>query len=106
MKHTIKKEITELSDKEIDWVQNKWEKAGRMREFVAEYNNRNNDKKSITLKVAGADIMPPRVAYMFGIQWGIEFARSQDAHDRAGTDAILSGIKHAIGTSIETETLN
>lgn len=101
---THKKEITDMTDKEYEQMQELWEKAGRMREFKAEYTNKHGSKDSIGLNVEFASTMPARVAYMLGIAYGVEFARSQDAHDKAATDAILAGIKGACHISVKAET--
>ena len=99
-----KKEISQLTPEEIKQAKAQFDKANRLKFFKAQYTNKHGDKADITLNCEGASDIGSRAAYMFGVQYGIEFARSQDAHDKAATDAILTGIKTALGVSIEAET--
>tara|TARA_R100000734_G_C3298929_1_gene89804 strand:- start:440 stop:754 length:315 start_codon:yes stop_codon:yes gene_type:complete len=98
---TYKKELHLLDDKEIQETNKRWNNAERLNTMVVDYTNKDNEKDSVSLKVAGASVMPSRVAYMFGVQYGIEFARKQDAIDKKQVDAILTGIESAIGIQLQ-----
>lgn len=98
---TYKKELHLLDDKEQQYLKEKWELAERLNTMVVDYTNKDKESDSVSLKLEGTSTMGPRVAYMFGIQYGIEYARSQDAIDKIQVDAILSGIKEALGIRLE-----